>query len=48
MLEVRKLLADYFAKNSTIGIDKFLSEVDSPEETIEKWKTEHMRTEYNK
>lgn len=46
LLDIRKLLADYFAKKATEGIDKLWDDNKWDQSTIEKWSQEHMRTPY--
>lgn len=46
LLDIRKLLSDYFAKKATEGIDKLWDENKWDQATIEKWSQEHMRTPY--
>lgn len=46
LLDIRKLLADYFAKKATEGIDKLWDDNKWDESTIEGWSQEHMRTPY--
>lgn len=43
LLEIRMLLADYFAKKITDETDKIWIEKSWNQETIEQWTTEHMR-----
>lgn len=46
LLEVKKVLSDFFTKNLTTEIDKFCDENDWDEKTIESLKDEHLRTKY--
>lgn len=46
LLDIRKLLADYFAKKATEGIDKLWDDNKWDQSTIEKWSQEQMRTPY--
>ena len=46
LLEVRALLAKYFADKATEEMDRLWEEKGWNEETIEKWSKEHMRTAY--
>lgn len=47
ILEIKKLLTEYFAQKATSQMDKFWDENNWSEETIEKLAEEHLRTEYN-
>lgn len=42
--DIRKLLSDYFAAQATQNMDKFMSENDLDEHTIDMWANERMRT----
>lgn len=46
LLEVKKVLSDFFAKNLTTEINKFWDENDWDEKTIDSLKNEHLRTKY--
>lgn len=46
MLEIKDLLAKYFAQKATDEMDKFWDDNDWSDETIEKIANEHLRTEY--
>jgi hypothetical protein len=46
LLEIRDLLASYFAEKATQEMDKLWNEQGWSEETMEQWSKEHMRTEY--
>ena len=46
LLEVKKVLSDFFAKNLSTEINKFWDENDWDEKTIESLKNEHLRTKY--
>ena len=46
LLEIKNLLAKYFAQKATSEMDKFWEENDWSDETIEKLAEEHLRTEY--
>jgi len=48
LLEIKSLLANYFAKKVTNGIDQLFEEKGWGHEKIEEWSKEHMRTKYNK
>lgn len=47
IIEIRDLLATYFADKATEEMDKLLDERGWGEEKIGEWSTEHMRTKYN-
>ena len=46
MLEIKDLLAKYFAQKATSEMDKFRDENNWSDETIENLAEEHLRTEY--
>lgn len=46
LMEIKKLLIDYFADQITTGMDQLFEENDWGEEKIEEWADEHMRTPY--
>ncbi len=46
LLEIRKLLADYFAKKVSSEMDSFFEKNQWGEEKIEEWSKEHMRAKY--
>ena len=46
LLEIRALLANYFADKATQEMDRLWDERGWSEETMEEWSKEHMRTEY--
>jgi hypothetical protein len=46
LLEVKKILSSYFAKNVAKNIDKFWEENNWNKQTIEDLKNEHLRTKY--
>lgn len=46
LLEVKKLLSDFFAKNITNEIDKFWDKNNWDDNTITSLKNEHLRTKY--
>jgi len=46
LLEIKFLLAKYFADKVTNGIDKLFDEKGWGQEKIEEWSKEHMRTKY--
>jgi hypothetical protein len=46
ILEIRQLLAKYFAEKTTAEIDKFYLENNWNEQTIEDLSNEHLRTTY--
>lgn len=46
LLEVRDLLARYFANKATEEMDRLWEERGWTEETMEEWSKEHMRTKY--
>lgn len=46
MLEIRSLLANYFAEKATEEADRLWDEQGWTEETMEKWANEHFRTPY--
>jgi hypothetical protein len=46
LLEIRDLLARYFADKATEEMDRLWEERGWSEETMEEWSKEHMRTKY--
>ncbi len=46
LLEIKELLANYFADKATQEMDRLWDEKGWTEETMEEWSNEHMRTEY--
>ncbi|MGC2235899.1 MAG: hypothetical protein WA584_07040 [Pyrinomonadaceae bacterium] len=46
ILEIKELLAKYFAQKATSEMDGFWDENNWTDETIEKLAEEHLRTEY--
>ena len=46
LVEVKELLANYFAEKATEEMDRLWEENNWSEETMESWSNEHMRTEY--
>lgn len=46
LLEIRALLAKYFADKATEEMDRLWEERGWSTDTMEKWSKEHMRTEY--
>ena len=46
LLEIKKLLAAYFAKQVDIQMDTLWSEKEWNESKIEEWKNSHLRTPY--
>lgn len=46
LLEIKKLLSSYFAKNVTTNIDNLLNDKNWNDETIENIKNEYLRTKY--
>jgi hypothetical protein len=47
IIEIRDLLAKYFAEKATEEIDKLWEENNWNENTIQDWSNEHMRTKYS-
>lgn len=47
LMEIRKLLANYFAKQIDEEMDEFWGKKGFDKSTIEKWKQTHMRTPYD-
>lgn len=47
MDDIRRLLAQYFAKRAEDEIDRLWDEGTLNEKVIEDWKTEHMRIPYH-
>ncbi len=48
LLEIRDLLAKYFARKATEEMDKLWNDNNWNEQTIEQWGQTHMRTKYEK
>lgn len=46
LMEIRALLANYFADKATAEMDRLWEERGWSEETMEEWSQEHLRTEY--
>jgi hypothetical protein len=46
LLEIKDLLAGYFANNASNEIDKLWDENGRSNETMKTWSKEHMRTKY--
>ena len=46
LLEIKELLANYFANKATEEMDRLWDEKGWNEGTMEEWSHEHMRTEY--
>jgi hypothetical protein len=46
LLEIRALLANYFANKVSTEMDSLFEENEWGEEKIEEWSKEHMRTKY--
>ena len=46
LLEIRELLAKYFADKATEEMDRLWDEKGWSEQTMEEWSQEHMRTKY--
>ena len=46
MMDIRRLLGQYFAKQAEDAIDRLWDEGVLNEDVIEEWKHEHMRTPY--
>lgn len=44
--DIKKMLAEYFARKADEEMDKLWEEKGWDESTIKKWKKEHMRTPY--
>ena len=47
IIEIRNLLANYFAEKATAEMDRLWEENQWNEKTIEEWSKEHMRTKYS-
>lgn len=47
IIEVRDLLAKYFAEKATEEMDRLWDKNEWSEKTIQKWSKEHMRTKYS-
>lgn len=48
VLEIRQLLADYFARKVDEEVDRVMEERGYDEHTIEEWLNTHMRTPYQR
>jgi hypothetical protein len=48
LIEIKNLLAQYFAKKATDDFDNFVEKNNIAAETINNWKNEHLRTEYKR
>ena len=46
LIEIRDLLAKYFAEKATEEMDRLWEENHWSEEVIKEWSNEHMRTQY--
>lgn len=46
VLEIRSLLASYFAEKATEEVDRLWEEHQWTDETMEQWANEHFRTPY--
>jgi len=46
IIEIRDLLAKYFAEKATEEMDRLWDERGWNEQTIEEWSKEHLRTKY--
>lgn len=46
VLEIRYLLASYFAEKATEEVDRLWEEHQWTDETMEQWASEHFRTPY--
>ena len=46
LVEIKDLLAKYFAKQATLKVDKLWEENNWDNETITEWANEHLRTPY--
>jgi len=46
LLEIKKLLSDYFAENVDKGMDALTSEKNWDNTVVEDWLSEHLRTPY--
>ncbi|MEN0005338.1 MAG: hypothetical protein AAF798_14395 [Bacteroidota bacterium] len=47
IIEIRDLLAKYFADKATEEMDRLWEENSWNQETIQQWSEEHMRTKYS-
>jgi len=47
LLDIKSILADYFAQSINNDIDKLFEENNWGIEKIEEWSEEHMRTKYD-
>lgn len=48
LLEIKQLLAEYFAQKATEAMDAVWKDKNFDENTIQEWKSTHMRTPYNR
>ena len=48
LLEIKKMLTDYFAQKVSDGMDKLFEENKWDDSKLDEWSDEHMRTPYNK
>jgi hypothetical protein len=48
VLEIRQLLADYFARKVDEEVDRVMEERGYDERTIDEWLNTHMRTPYQR
>jgi hypothetical protein len=48
LLEIKKMLTDYFVKKVSDGMDKLFEENGWDDSKLDEWSDEHMRTPYNK
>ncbi|MCE7061044.1 hypothetical protein [Dyadobacter sp. CY343] len=46
--DIRKMLADYFAQKIDIEMDQLWEKNDWNDQTIESWKSEHLRSKTSK
>ena len=47
LIDIKTLLANYFAEQATVEMDRLWEENNWSEETMEAWAHEHLRTPYN-
>ncbi len=47
LIDIKRLLAHYFAEQATQEMDKLWEENNWDNNTISEWATEHLRTPYN-
>ncbi|NJC28508.1 hypothetical protein [Neolewinella antarctica] len=48
LLEIKKMLTDYFAQKVSDGMDKLFEEHGWDDSKLDEWSGEHMRKPYNK